>query len=191
MRRRGVILVGLIAAVAATATPAPLRQVACLAAAENPAITPAGLTAALLAETNRVRREHGCRPLRPMRELNAAADDQATYMALTLHAAHANVLYGQATVLERVHRHGLEPAMVAENVASQPAARDAGPSACAVIAAGLVEAWMNSPGHRANLLNRDFTHLGCAARIAPGFADTEYVFGAQVFSRLRSPEWKF
>ena len=159
-----------------------IRRAAVAQPAVGSNVTPAGLTAALLTETNRVRREHGCRPLRSLPELNAAADDQAAFMALTLHAMHGNPLRGEATVPERVRRHGLEAVIVAENVASQPVAPAAGPSACAAIAADLVESWMNSPGHRANLLSHNFTHIGCAARIAPGFGTTEYVFGAQVFS---------
>ncbi|MDB6094953.1 MAG: SCP-like extracellular [Verrucomicrobia bacterium] len=151
-------------------------------------ITPARLSAALFLETNRVRRAHGCQPLRPLPELAAAADDQATYMALTLHAVHESGFYRQRTVVDRVQRRGLKPAAVAENVASQPALRDGQPADCSSIAASLVEAWMNSPGHRANLLNREFTHVGCAARLAPGFGHIEYVFGAQVFSKILPPE---
>ncbi|MBC7365386.1 MAG: hypothetical protein H7343_01025 [Undibacterium sp.] len=30
----------------------------------------------------------------------------------------------------------------------------------------IVKEWMNSPGHRRNLLRRDLTLLGCAARLA-------------------------
>ncbi len=153
-------------------------------------VTPSRLAAALLAETNRVRREHGCRPLRPLPELSAAAEDQAAYMALMLHAGHHNVLLGQSDVLDRVIRHGLRPPTVAENVAAQPAAIGGKPMSSAEIAAELVASWMESPGHRANLLNRRFTHLGCAARLAPAMGQVTYVFGAQVFSTLpREKPW--
>jgi uncharacterized protein YkwD len=175
--------VGFISAVASRGE-TEIRRVAGATPAVEANVTPAGLTAALLAETNRVRLEHGCRPLRPLPELNAAAADQAAFMALTLHAMHGNPLRGEATALERVRRHGLAAVIVAENVASQPVDPAAGPFVCAAIAVGLVESWMNSPGHRANLLNHNFTHIGCAARIAPGFGPTEYVFGAQVFSTV-------
>ena len=145
-------------------------------------ITPERLKAALLAETNRVRRQFGCRPLRTQEELNAAADDQATWMAMRLSAGHDNPFYGKHDVSERVLRHGYRPTAVAENVASQPAMVEGDRSSCEAIAARLVEAWLNSPGHRANLLNRSFTRLGCGARIVAGYGGTDYVFGAQVFS---------
>ena len=145
-------------------------------------ITPEALSAALLAETNRVRLQFGCRPLHAQEELKAAADDQAVWMAMHLSASHSNPFYDQRDVSERVARHGYRPTAVAENVASLPTAREGDPSPCTTIAVSLVDAWLRSPGHRANLLNRNFTRLGCAARVAPGFNGVEYVFGAQVFS---------
>lgn len=30
----------------------------------------------------------------------------------------------------------------------------------------IIKAWMNSPGHRANLLNKNFNYLGCGSRIS-------------------------
>lgn len=146
--------------------------------------TPAQLEAAIFAETNRVRRVHHCRPLRPLRELAAAAADQASYMALMHRAEHQNVLRDQNDVLERVLRHGLRPAEVAENVASQPAVHDGRAATAEEMAASLVDAWMHSPGHRENLLSRKFTHLGCAARVVAALGRTEFVFGAQVFASL-------
>ncbi|MDB6127014.1 MAG: SCP-like extracellular [Verrucomicrobia bacterium] len=161
---------------------APEQRVAVVGAPEIKEITPAHLTAALLAETNRVRRQYGRHALRAQEELNAAADDQAVWMAMHLGAEHHNPFYGEHDVSERVLRHGYRPASVAENVASQPASVDGDNTSCEAIAARLVEAWMNSPGHRANLLNRNFTRLGCGARVVAGFGGTDYVFGAQVFS---------
>jgi uncharacterized protein YkwD len=32
----------------------------------------------------------------------------------------------------------------------------------------VVEAWMNSPGHRANILNPDFKTLGVGVHFGPG-----------------------
>ncbi len=44
------------------------------------------------------------------------------------------------------------------------------------IATNLVESWMNSPGHRANILNPDYTHIGVGIVHA---AATKY-FGAGI-----------
>jgi uncharacterized protein YkwD len=136
----------------------------------------------MLAETNRVRKTNGCHPLKSQRDLNAAAEDQASYMALRLTATHNNAFYGQMDVVARARRHGFVSRSVAENVASIPLRQGESRSASAAIAKELVDAWLRSPGHRANLLNQTFTHLGCAARIAPGMGGREYVFAVQVFS---------
>ena len=191
MMRCGCVIVAWASAVAipgvGAGEPADSRPTAVTRPIDNET-SPARLGAALLAETNRVRRAHGCRPLRPLPELNDAANDQAAYMALFRHADHGNALNGQANVLERVLRHGIRPVTVAENVASQPSAVDGTPLSSATLAANLVEAWMSSPGHRANLLNRKFTHFGCAARVMPVIGHSEYVFAVQVFASLPMSE---
>lgn len=48
-----------------------------------------------------------------------------------------------------------------------------------VSAAGMVDLWMGSPGHRANILNTTFTHIGIAATRT---ADGRW-YGTQVFLR--------
>ena len=144
-------------------------------------IAEAEWSAALLAETNRVRRAHGRYPLKPLDAAVAAAGDQVFQMALTLHANHGSVFFGQGDVLARVRRHGCEPGLAAENVAAMPAATDA-PG----VAAALVAAWLDSPGHRANLLSREFNYLGCAARLARMPDGRMFVFGAQVFTAVQT-----
>jgi uncharacterized protein YkwD len=150
-------------------------------------ISPVDITAqefatALLAETNRVRRANSRQPFKPLTELDAAADDQAALMALVLNAQHLSPIAGQQTPADRVRRRGLEPAEVAENVASlgfEPAE----PTTAEKIAAQLVANWMNSPGHRANLLNRTYTHLGGAIRLVQLPNNLWCAYGVQVFFR--------
>ncbi len=150
----------------------------------GPDLTAADLADALRVETNRVRRDYGLAPLQASRALEAAAADQASYMALMQQAGHGNVFRGQATVLDRVLRHGLRPVSVSENVAAKPARSEGTPLSSAALAARLVAAWLDSPGHRANLLDPRATHLGCAAHIARVLGRADYVFGVQVFARL-------
>ena len=155
---------------------------------ENATDEARAFAAALLAETNRVRLQHGRRTLRARAELEAAADDQAAFMALRMTAQHGSFLPGQGTAKERVRRHGLEPLAVTENVASTPLGTEgeSGTFSAAEVAARLVEQWMDSPGHRANLLDRRLTHFGGAVRIARlGKQWTAY--GVQVFMIARPP----
>ncbi len=141
---------------------------------------PADFSRALFTETNRVRRAYGRSALQRRRELEAAADDQAAFMALTMQVRHDSFLRGQATPADRVRRHGVGGRFIAENVASTslnaPPQRD---SATAT-AAALVELWLNSPGHRENLLNPQLTHFGGAIRLSR-LAGQWNAYGVQVF----------
>lgn len=138
------------------------------------------LSRALLAETNRVRKLHHRRSLRPRDELQAAAVDQAAFMALRLEALHGSLLAGQADVRERVRRHGLLDAVVAENVVATPLPPDAATLTVQEVAAMLVAQWMDSPGHRATLLDARLTHFGGAVRFVR-FGKRWTAYGTQVF----------
>jgi uncharacterized protein YkwD len=52
------------------------------------------------------------------------------------------------------------------------------------LAAKFVQAWLDSPPHRDNLLNPNFTHLGCAVNTGTGPAAVMFVYSTQVFARL-------
>jgi uncharacterized protein YkwD len=136
---------------------------------------------ALLVETNRVRKQHGRSPLFFKAALTEAAADQAAYMALLQKAVHASRILGQRDALERVQRHGFYPANVAENVLSFKLEVDENPSV-QELAVRIVNLWMNSPGHRANILRRDMAQLGCAVRFAHLADSGDAVFAAQVFA---------
>lgn len=107
-------------------------------------------------------------------------------MALRLRAEHDSPLPDQATPLDRIMRRGLKVRFCAENVASVPVGSGDALATVDDIAAKLVESWMNSPGHRANVLNGRVTHMGCSVRLARGFAEQWYAFGVEDFARLGS-----
>jgi hypothetical protein len=77
--------------------------------------------------------------------------------------------------------------MVAENVASRPLGQNEPLPSAREIAAGLVAQWMDSPGHRANLLNRNFTHFGGSVRLARLLDQQWCAFGVQVFFTPQPP----
>jgi uncharacterized protein YkwD len=144
----------------------------------------AELNAALLKETNRVRGVHGRKPLSLLPALAGAADDHTAFMAMTFTVSHTSPIPGQKNAVERARMHGLDYAsLVAENVLSTAfAVPHESPDACAEIAATLVAQWMDSPGHRANLLHRDFTDVGCAVRYVVFPGGGEKFFATQVFA---------
>jgi uncharacterized protein YkwD len=143
--------------------------------------------AALLAETNRVRREHHLAELEPMPELNQAADDQAWYTALNFHVQHTSDMRDQSTPMERVQRHGVQPQSCFENAASLPAQDSEKLFSGPEIVSALVAGWLASPGHRANLLNPEVTHFGGAVRIVHTPSKVLYAYSIQIFVRIGTP----
>ncbi len=81
--------------------------------------------------------------------LQAAAEDHAEYLSRTGNLGHDGA--GGSTVSDRVRRAGFRSCLTAENVArGQPDVRS------------VVAAWMDSPRHRANIVNPQMTHYGMA-----------------------------
>jgi uncharacterized protein YkwD len=161
--------------------------------AEAQIVVPANFDHALLAraifeETNRVRLAHGVPPLARLPALDAAAEEQAFYMELALDAKHDNPIAGEHTTADRIAHAGLAPSAFGENVLMQSARDGVSPAdpnyTYSSVAAACVNSWLGSPGHRENLLDPKFTHLGCAARLARVVSGETCVFAVQVFYRL-------
>lgn len=173
-----------IAAPAAAPAPQPDRPMLLVS------FEPLELSAAIFAETNRVRGAFRLPTLAPSQILDAAAGEQAAYMALDSQAAHDNPFPGEHDVAERVAKEGLDTGRVGENVIMMSALRpDGAPPrgyTYAEYAALLVDAWMNSPPHRANILNPSFTYLGCAAQLGKGVRNgNDEIYADQVFLLAR------
>ena len=151
------------------------------------------LSRAIFEESNRVRVAHGSPPLSHLDSLDAAADQQATYLALSLSVGHSNPFPRERNVGERVAHEGLVPSSVGENAIMMPATRPPESTEAsytyAAYAAFLLQGWLNSPEHRETLLARKYTHLGCAARLAHGFREgDERIFAVQEFFRPADSE---
>jgi uncharacterized protein YkwD len=136
------------------------------------------LDATVFHETNRVRQKQGLRPLRHLSDLDEAAMLHARSMAREAYLSHQNSDDRLREPIDRARAVGLEPRFVAENIASAFGIRyesgervyvdDQGrdgttyhrePNGPAIpnhtyrsFARELVAAWMNSPGHRRNIL---------------------------------------
>lgn len=117
---------------------------------------------AVLNLTNAQRRAYGLVPLRCNRRLMAAARRHSQNMAAYSSMSHS--LNGEYT--DRIAQAGYQPANSAENIAAgQASAED------------VVNTWMNSSGHRTNILNPDFTEIGI------GIAQNGQPYYTQVFAR--------
>ncbi|NEQ97332.1 MAG: CAP domain-containing protein [Cyanothece sp. SIO2G6] len=114
--------------------------------------TPSSLTTPefateVLELTNQFRAENGLDPLSFNQDLAEAAQDHAEDMAQQDFFSHTGE--DGSSVLERVRETGYDPRAVGENIAAGQTTPEQ-----------VVQAWIGSPGHRANLLNETFTELG-------------------------------
>lgn len=151
--------------------PSPLQQVTKAAPKKANALTRAGV----IAQTNLQRAQNGNLP--PLTE-NPTLDDIATLriddMFQQQYFAHVDSSTGESaiTVASSV---GYAYLALGENLALGLYAGDA----------GVVNAWMASPGHRANILNVHYTQIGVAVR--EGMFDGQNTWIAvQVFGRPAS-----
>ncbi|MFJ2605615.1 CAP domain-containing protein [Streptomyces sp. NPDC087425] len=113
-------------------------------------LTPGGLTrtaAEVLDLTNRERTRAGLRPLAADPPLTVAAQAHSADMVARAFYAHTAPDGGEPW--DRAAAAGARRRSIGENIACGQRSP-----------AEVVEGWMNSPGHRANILGPDFTHLG-------------------------------
>lgn len=120
----------------------------------------------LLVETNRVRDERNFAPLRLSQKLGEAAQGHAQDMANNNYFAHASP-DGSSTIANRITATHYSFSLAAENLA---AGYDS--------AVAVVTDWLNSPGHRDNLLNPNYTDVGFGLFFdaSPGVAPNEATY---------------
>lgn len=164
------------------------------------------LSAALFHETNRKRQGEGLPPLKHDERARRAAALQAKAMAEHGILSHENRARGMRTLDDRVLGVGLKPRRAAENVAFEFAleyesgkpfyTRELGGKTVfsytpdgpplkmhtyQEFAEKLLGQWMESPGHRQNILRPEMTHMGCDGYPAREAAGMEVIYCVQVF----------
>ncbi|MGL4174052.1 MAG: CAP domain-containing protein [Actinomycetota bacterium] len=120
-------------------------------------------------ETNRQRRAAGCAPLVVNQSLQEAARDKATEMVQKKYFAHDSPS-GESPA-ERARRFGYTGPLVGENILVGVGAD--GQAA--------VDAWMNSDGHRRNILTCSYRYIGIGydpGRVLSGYSAGSW---AQIF----------
>ena len=131
------------------------------------------LRSALLDEVNATRGAHGVRPLADDPRLATAAIDFAAELARTRRLTHDSDTPGRRTLAERLAAAGMTQwQLIGENLAMTAGGAEAMP-------AQVVRLWLDSPGHRRNLLQADFTLSGIGvARTGDG-----HWYVTQVYAR--------
>lgn len=118
------------------------------------------LNAALFFATNAERQRHRLPPFKPSRALTQSSFEHSRDMALQGFFSHQNLKEAaKRTPWKRMAAQGVSGGRWAENIAIHNARGVTYLDA----ADALLKQWMNSPGHRANILNSKLTHLGCGA----------------------------
>lgn len=101
----------------------------------------------MLAQVNAIRKRHGLRALTADAQLDRAAQGHAEDMLRRAYFAHGSP--SGETARERIRATGYTYRTIGENIAfGQTSVEE------------VVETWMDSPGHRKNILNKDFAELG-------------------------------
>jgi uncharacterized protein YkwD len=116
----------------------------------------------VLQEANRARSAIGARALVPDARLDAAAAEHAAELARRRVLDHESTRPDRRTVSQRVDAAGVAWRRIAENLAQLP-------GGSAAVASQSVRLWLDSPGHRVNLLEPAYTRSGVGiARDASG-----------------------
>lgn len=116
------------------------------------------LNAAIFFATNTEREKHKLPIFQTSRALNACAYEHSRDMALENFFSHENPNDPvKHTAWQRMEAKGLKSGERAENIAM----RTTNSLTYLAFADEMVKLWMNSPGHRANILNRNLRFLGC------------------------------
>ena len=96
---------------------------------------------------NQIRAEHGLKELSYDWELSRVARYKSEDMQKNSYFSHTSPTYGSP--FQMMKSFGINYRSAAENIAKGYATPKA-----------VVDGWMNSSGHRANILNPNFTHIG-------------------------------
>jgi uncharacterized protein YkwD len=166
LRRGSIVAVAMLAAATPAARAAQRRDVArASAACANSSLMPsahdtAAVGGAIVCLINAIRTQYGLVPLRPLRSLNASAMGHSRDMMVHNYFGH-NSLTGRTPAQRMMHMgapcsNGCE---LGENIAWV--------SGAASTPAAVVQAWMNSPGHRANILDPVFHYEGLGVAEGP------------------------
>ncbi|PTH85499.1 hypothetical protein C9J60_24905 [Streptomyces sp. A244] len=124
-----------------------------------------GPEAQVLVLVNEERAAAGCSPVTANDRLTRAADDYSDVMASSGVMSHTGP--DGSTMTTRVEAAGYRWSTLGENIARGQAD-----------AAAVMKSWMNSPGHRANILNCSFKELGVGVHLGDGGPWWTQNFGA-------------
>lgn len=146
------------------------------------------LHAAIFHLTNAERIQKGLSTLSFSKEAQLAAEGHAQDMVAHRFYSHTSPIKFKRTLRDRLNKQGINPKYLGENISSTfgiqyeegkkvakpntpgkfrylSASNPIPPHTYLSFAKMVVHLWMNSPGHRQNILNPIFTQLGCGTQV--------------------------
>lgn len=134
------------------------------------------LNAAIFYETNRQRSLYGMAEFKYHQNLEVCAQSHSEDMANWDFFSHESPVSGKRTMTDRMSQVGFVNLWMAENISYH----DVSNRTYSDLAKSIVDSWMNSPGHRANILNERYRYLG-AGTAKCYYNDYFYVKSTQNF----------
>ena len=148
-------------------TPAPVQEPAKAPAQEPAAATVSSAVSAyeqkVVELTNQERAKNGLKPLALDTELSKVAREKSRDMQSKGYFSHTSPTYGSP--FDMMKKFGISYRSAGENIAMGQRTPEE-----------VVKAWMNSSGHRANILNSSYTHIG-VGHVATGNYWTQMFIG--------------
>ncbi|MBT2695664.1 CAP domain-containing protein [Bacillus sp. ISL-55] len=147
--------------------PAPVQEPA-KAPAQEPAAAPVSSAVSAYEQkvvelTNQERAKNGLKPLALDTELSKVAREKSRDMQSKGYFSHTSPTYGSP--FDMMKKFGISYRSAGENIAMGQRTPEE-----------VVKAWMNSSGHRANILNSSYTHIG-VGHVATGNYWTQMFIG--------------
>jgi uncharacterized protein YkwD len=169
------------------------------------------LQATIFHATNLERIAQGLPEFSFSKEVESAAVSHAKDMVKLNFYSHTSPVKSRKTPLNRLSAQGITPHFFGENIgktfgiqyeegkkvikpkiagefrySETPQGEPIPPHTYSSFAKKIVKLWMDSPGHRQNILNPNFTHLGCGtyADFEKKFFDAPYIMAVQNFAGM-------
>lgn len=138
------------------------------------------LSACIFYATNIERKRYNKSLFIYSKSLEEAAQNHSMNMVKYNFYSHTSKVKGQKTMVDRLKLVGIENAYMAENIYDFFLEN---PSYWSM-AKGLVDGWMKSKGHKANILDKNQKYLGCGVHYYPNieWPNSLYVKSTQNFS---------
>ena len=148
---------------APTSAPALKNKPSSAPAVSTATVNASGQQSEMLEYINTARAQAGLSPLVLAAGLNSAAYTKSKDMAINGYFSHYSPTYGSP--FEMLTSLGISYGTAGENIAKNFSVK------------GAQDAFMNSPGHKANILNPDFKKVGLGF-----YKDSTYLYVTQIFT---------